>query len=96
MDDFKEEFKKLAEEKGMTYPELAKIVIDMFTDEEGCMSFGGYLVDKCALKETLSATDLDQRRILGLDLSKGDDMTLKRRANAFYGKKGYLKNGNNF
>lgn len=87
MDDFKEEFKKLAEEKGMTYPELAKIVIDMFTDEEGCMSFGGYLVDKCALNEALSETS-DQRRVLGWDLSKGDDMTLKRRANAFYGKGG--------
>lgn len=87
MDDFKEEFKKLAEEKGMTYPELAKIVIDMFTDEEGCMSFGGYLVDKCTLNEALSETS-DQRRVLGWDLSKGDDMTLKRRANAFYGKGG--------
>lgn len=76
MDDFKEEFKKLAEEKGMTYPELAKIIIDKLTDEEGCMSFGGYAVDKCALKETLSATDLDP---------------LKRRANAFYGKKGVFK-----
>lgn len=71
MDDFKEEFKKLAEEKGMTYPELAKIIIDRLTDEEGCMSFGGYAVDKCALKETLSAKDFNP---------------LKRRANAFYGK----------
>jgi hypothetical protein len=87
MDDFKDEFKKLAEEKGMTYPELAKIVIDMFTDEEGCMSFGGYVVDKCTLNEALSETS-DQRRVLGWDLSKGDDMTLKRRANAFYGKGG--------
>lgn len=88
MDGFKEEFKKLAEEKGMTYPELAKIVIDMFTDEEGCMSFGGYVVDKCTLNEALSETS-DQRRVLGWDLSKGDCMTtLKRRANAFYGKGG--------
>ena len=87
MDDFKEEFKKLAEEKGMTYPELAKIVIDMFADEEGCMSYGGYPVDKCTLNEALSETS-DQRRVLGWDLSKGDDMTLKRRANAFYGKGG--------
>lgn len=87
MDDFKEEFKKLAEEKGMTYPELAKIVIDMFTDEEGCMSYGGYPVDKYTLNEALSETS-DQRRVLGWDLSKGDDMTLKRRANAFYGKGG--------
>lgn len=87
MDDFKEEFKKLAEEKGMTYPELAKIIIDRLTDEEGCMSFGGYAVNKCALNEALSETS-DQRRVLGWDLSKGDDMTLKRRANAFYGKGG--------
>jgi hypothetical protein len=71
MDDFKEEFKKLAEEKGMTYPELAKIVIDMFTDEDGCMSFGGYVVDKCTLNEALSAKDFNP---------------LKRRANTFYGK----------
>lgn len=69
MDDFKDEFKKLAEEKGMTYPELAKIVIDMFTDEEGCMSFGGYVVDKCTLNEALSAKDFNP---------------LKRRANEFY------------
>ena len=87
--DFKEEFKKLAEEKGMTCSELAKIVIDMFTDEDGCMSFGGYVVDKCTLNEALPVTDQensDQYRVLGYDLSKGDDMTLKRRANAFYGK----------
>ena len=86
---FKEEFKKLAEEKGMTCPELAKKIIDMFTDEEGCMSFGGYVVDKCTLNEALPVTDpetSDQRRVLGYDLSKGDDMTLERRANAFYGK----------
>lgn len=73
---FKEEFKKLAEEKGMTCPELAKKIIDMFTDEEGCMSFRGYVVDKCTLKETLPVTDPET----------SDDMTLKRRANAFYGK----------
>lgn len=88
---FKEEFKKLAEEKGMTCPELAKKIIDMFTDEEGCMSFGGYVVDKCTLNEALPVTDpetSDQRRVLGYDLSKGDDMTLKRRANAFYEKGG--------
>lgn len=78
MDDFKEEFKKLAEEKGMTYPELAKKIIDMFTDEEGCTSFGEYVVDKCTLNEALPVTDP----------KKSDDMTLKRRANAFYGKGG--------
>lgn len=83
--NFKEEFKKLAEEKGITCSELAKKIIDMFTDEEGCMSFGGYVVDKCTLKETLSETG-DQRRVLGCDLSKGDDMTLNVRSNAFYGK----------
>lgn len=86
---FKEEFKKLAEEKGMACPELAKKIIDMFTDEEGCMSFGGYVVNKCTLNEALPVTDpetSDQRRVLGYDLSNGDDMTLKRRANAFYGK----------
>lgn len=90
MDDFKEEFKKLAEEKGMTYPELAKIIIDRLTDEEGCMSFGGYVVDKRTLNEAISAKDFNQRRVLGWDLSKGDDMTLKRRANAFY-EKGVFK-----
>ena len=89
MDDFKEEFKKLAAEKGMTCSELAKKIIDMFTDEEGCMSFGEYVVDKCTLKETLSVTDpetSDQRRVIGWDLSKCDDMTLKISANEFYGK----------
>lgn len=53
------------------------------------MSFGGYVVDKCTLNEALPVTDpetSDQRRVLGYDLSNGDDMTLKRRANAFYGK----------
>lgn len=91
MDDFKEEFKKLAEEKGMTCSELAKKIIDMFTDEEGCMSFGVYVVDKCTLNEAIPETDpkkSDQYRVLGYDLSKGDDMTLKRRANAFYEKGG--------
>ena len=89
MDDFKEEFKKLAEEKGITCSELAKKIIDMFTDEEGCMSFGGYVVDKCTLKETISVTDPeknDQRRVLGCDLSNGDDMTLTISVNEFYGK----------
>nr|DAU25912.1 MAG TPA: Ribbon-helix-helix domain [Caudoviricetes sp.] len=78
MDDFKEEFKKIAEEKGMTCDELAKKVIDMFTDEEGCMSFGKYVVEQCNLNETPSRTDpetSDQRRVLGCDLSMGDDMT---------------------
>lgn len=75
---FKEEFKKLAEEKGMTCSELAKIAIDMVTDENGCMSFGGYVVDNRALNEALPVTDpekSDQRRVIGYDLSKGDDMT---------------------
>lgn len=72
--NFKEEFKKMAEEKGMTCHELAKIAIDMLTDEEGCMSFGGYTMDKRTLNEALSVKS-DQRRILGYDLSKGDDMT---------------------
>lgn len=78
MDDFKEEFKKIAEEKGMTCDELAKKVIDMLTDEEGCMSFGEYVVNKCTLNEALSETDpktSDQRGVLGCDLSMGDDMT---------------------
>lgn len=86
---FEEEFEKLAEEKGMTCDELAKKVIDMFTDEEGCMSYGGYPVDKCALNEALSRTDPeknDQRRVLGCDLSNGDDMTLTISVNEFYGK----------
>ena len=93
MDDFKEEFKKLAAEKGMTCSELAKKIIDMFTDEEGCISFGRYVVDKCTLNEAIPETDPkknDQYRVLGYDLSKGDDMTLKRRANAFY-EKGVFK-----
>lgn len=72
--DFKEEFEKLAKEKGITCTELAKIAIDMLTDEEGFMSFGGYTMDKRTLNEALSVKN-DQRRILGYDLSKGDDMT---------------------
>ena len=86
---FKEEFKKLAEEKGMTCSELAKKIIDMFTDEEGCMSFGEYVVDKCTLNEALPETDpknSDQYRVLGCDLSNGDDMTLTINVNEFYGK----------
>lgn len=71
---FKEEFEKLAEEKGMSCPELAKIAIDMLTDEEDCMSFGKYIVDKCTLNEAHSVTS-DQQRVLGYDLSMGDDMT---------------------
>lgn len=42
------------------------------------MSFGEYVVDKCTLNETPSATDSetsDQLRVLGCDLSMGDDMT---------------------
>lgn len=93
MYEFKEEFKKLAEEKGMTCSELVKKIIDMFTDEEGCMSSGGYVVDKCTLKETLSVTDQeknDQCRVLGCDLSNGDDMTLTISVNELY-RKGVCK-----
>lgn len=75
---FEEEFEKLAKEKGITCTELAKIAIDMVTDEEGCMSFGGYVVDKRTLNEALPVTDpkkSDKRRVLCYDLSKGDDMT---------------------
>lgn len=71
---FEEEFEKFAKEKKMTCHELAKIAIDMLTDEEGFMSFGGYTMDKRTLNEALSVKS-DQRRILGYDLSKGDDMT---------------------